>query len=558
MADIVDKADDAEYRLMVQSEHRLRAENLPFDIDVWYPILKQFTFRTVFRPFSRQEGKAVMHYYQRRYLERGEFCQLDEEILLSLRDDLDKTIKTQFPNGAFLRLCGRSPKDAEPLQREQIWQDYQARYEKLIQEGKPKNVNTKLQVIANINWMCVRNGDEAMSLLLTSERVFADLHDWIRYGEPEQIVLREFDPRIRLDYEFRTYIHKNQLNAISQYDHYAVYPHLFPIKEKIQQRIIEKWKEVHPHVGEDSYCMDFIYYPDTDEVCVIEISPFLTCTGAALFHWVETKDILENGPLEFRLNQKEHLHLADLVEANWEDRWKQKIPPWWQFFKQTPYREPPVEQKNNVRLAGPVAGGVISSGLGFYFLGISGALAAMSVVGVSCALYYFFNQPSKPNTAWKPKNEHLLFVYGTLKKGFHWNSKFLSTCEFIGAAVTKEQYPLVFGDCDVPYLLGDLPNQGRVITGELWKVDGISLAGMDDYEGCTKGYYDRRQIPVMLKNSKKEYLASAYFKTESSEDLRSREFHSEYTLEYHLANYRPIRHIQVKQQKYLGLQIEQS
>lgn len=29
-----------------------------------------------------------------------------------------------------------------------------------------------------------------MNLLLTSERVYADMIDWLDYGEPEQIVLR--------------------------------------------------------------------------------------------------------------------------------------------------------------------------------------------------------------------------------------------------------------------------------------------------------------------------------------------------------------------------------
>jgi hypothetical protein len=32
-----------------------------------------------------------------------------------------------------------------------------------------------------------------MSLLLSSERVYAEMIDWIEFGEPEQIVFREFD-----------------------------------------------------------------------------------------------------------------------------------------------------------------------------------------------------------------------------------------------------------------------------------------------------------------------------------------------------------------------------
>ena len=56
-------------------------------------------------------------------------------------------------------------------------------------------------------------------------------------------------------------------------------------KEKIQKLILKKWEEVHPYVGEESYVIDFCYFPSKDEVTVIELSPFRTCTGAACFRW---------------------------------------------------------------------------------------------------------------------------------------------------------------------------------------------------------------------------------------------------------------------------------
>ena len=32
-----------------------------------------------------------------------------------------------------------------------------------------------------------------MSLLLSSERVYAEMIDWLEFGEPEQLVFRQFD-----------------------------------------------------------------------------------------------------------------------------------------------------------------------------------------------------------------------------------------------------------------------------------------------------------------------------------------------------------------------------
>jgi hypothetical protein len=52
---------------------------------------------------------------------------------------------------------------------------------------------------------------------------------------------------------------KGNLNAISQYDHYAIYPDLEAKKEMIQEKIFALWREVHPFVGTDSYVIDFAY-----------------------------------------------------------------------------------------------------------------------------------------------------------------------------------------------------------------------------------------------------------------------------------------------------------
>jgi len=81
-----------------------------------------------------------------------------------------------------------------------------------------------------------------------------------------------------------------------------------------------------------------------------------------------------------------------------------------------------------------------------------------------------------------------------------------------------------------------------------------------------KGYYSRRQIKVIQRRPAKEnekemageveeetFLANAYFKVQSSPELREAEFQQEYTLEMHKRLYRAIRHIQVKQEMYLGV-----
>ena len=44
----------------------------------------------------------------------------------------------------------------------------------------------------------------------------------------------------------------------------------------------------------------------------------------------------------------------------------------------------------------------------------------------------------------------------------------------------------------------------------------------------------------------------AYFKTNSSDELRNSPFYEEYSLNFHKENYKAIQHIQVKQLAYLN------
>lgn len=141
--------------------------------------------------------------------------------------------------------------------------------------------------MAEVPVLRVSCGAEAMSLLLSSERVFTDCHDWIKYGEPEQVrrgqevrqqyqpltvirhgmqvVFRRWDSRLSLDLEFRGFVCRGQLRALSQYDHYMAFPHLAPLKDKIQACLVDMWAKVHPYVGVDSYVIDMAYFPHTHE-----------------------------------------------------------------------------------------------------------------------------------------------------------------------------------------------------------------------------------------------------------------------------------------------------
>jgi hypothetical protein len=300
----------AEGQLSFDSEHRLRSENLSWDIDVWYPCVVQYTSRSAFIPLTLEEAKAIQSYHDvswrhiRPHLKRDEI-----ERLKLLEKDIDLKLK-EFPRGAFIRLCGRSPKDGDPFNRHAVLHKYEENLKTLINFGHKNNVQTKMMAIARTSWLKVDTGADVMSLLLTSERVYADMIDWIRYGEPEQICLRDWTDEMSMDYEFRVFICSGVITAISQYDHYAYYPHLEKQKHVIHDGIETLWKKIHPLIGVSSYIMDVAYLNPSGKFLVIEFSPFFPCTGPALFHWGRDKDVLEGrAPFEFRIKSERLIFL---------------------------------------------------------------------------------------------------------------------------------------------------------------------------------------------------------------------------------------------------------
>jgi len=354
----------------MNGEHRLRSENLAFDVDVWYPPLAAHTFASVFLPLTRLEAQAIVAYYNAswRSIPDGMNVAVVER-LLTLEARIDEALKQFHDKGAFLRLCGRSPKDGEPTNpelRAQIWTNYQRTLRTIKEQEKEEKPSQEqqeeedqddgnLRVVAiarTESWLRVRSGADAMSLLLTSERVFSDMLDWLHFGEPEQLVLREFSNAFDLSTEFRCYIQNGQLQGISQYDTYAKHSFL-QVPEKrvaIIHAVISEWRNVRDCVEtiDGSYCADFGVDMEAGTAQLIEISPFRNCTGPALFAWQDEAFVVPDradvhddnllthmgsafpqdgtvaGQANFRIRSEVIPGISALVEMNWDLRWSKE------------------------------------------------------------------------------------------------------------------------------------------------------------------------------------------------------------------------------------------
>jgi gamma-glutamylcyclotransferase (GGCT)/AIG2-like uncharacterized protein YtfP len=89
---------------------------------------------------------------------------------------------------------------------------------------------------------------------------------------------------------------------------------------------------------------------------------------------------------------------------------------------------------------------------------------------------------------------NLIFVYGTLKRGFI-NHYLMAGQEFAGTAKTSPGYALY--DLEgYPGLVADA-GAPEGVDGEVWCVDDECLAGLDVLEGTAEGLYSRHTVPVL-------------------------------------------------------------
>jgi len=136
----------------------------------------------------------------------------------------------------------------------------------------------------------------------------------------------------------------------------------------------------------------------------------------------------------------------------------------------------------------------------------------------------------------------LVFLYGTLKRGFP-NSEFLPTgVEFVDEATTHDAMHLSVGRYGIPYLLPSGVGSGlQHVHGEVFRVDRQALATLDGFEGVGQGFYDRVAVVVMCKNQERRnqtawcYVRSAqnsgpeWAREDTLETLARRPSISEYT-----------------------------
>ncbi len=104
------------------------------------------------------------------------------------------------------------------------------------------------------------------------------------------------------------------------------------------------------------------------------------------------------------------------------------------------------------------------------------------------------------------ETETLIFVYGTLKRGFC-RAHHLTGQTFLAKAVTRPNY-LMYDCGEYPGLVVDIED-GVSIQGELWSVDEKGVSLLDQVEGVAENWFSRD--PVELINPAVNQPVHAYY-----------------------------------------------
>mmetsp|Transcript_21307 Transcript_21307/g.42297 ORF Transcript_21307/g.42297 Transcript_21307/m.42297 type:complete len:198 (+) Transcript_21307:701-1294(+) len=153
-----------------------------------------------------------------------------------------------------------------------------------------------------------------LRLFLRSQRIYQDLTLATEYSSSEKtefyqgFAVREWVD-IDIGMEFRAFVCNNRFTQMCQYDYLVQVEMLLQdnSREQLKDQLIKFWEQqVHSTLSADesnrfhSYVVD-LAVDVNGNTWVIELNPFQESTDGAMFSWAKERDLLSQGPLEFRV-----------------------------------------------------------------------------------------------------------------------------------------------------------------------------------------------------------------------------------------------------------------
>ena len=504
-------------------DHKYRHQNMSVDMDVWYPFLKDITFKTYFIPLKYREVEAIINFsYLRNKNKPDYFTKEDTDVLKNLQKKIDHYFNTidDLKNGAMFRLSGRSGKDLDYYDNKKIIKDYHDNLEKnckLLKKDK-NDMNTRYISISTLmNRFKVNNGKDVLNVLLTSDRLFLDLKDWLTHGGREQIVLRKWEDTLISSKEFRAFVSGYELRAICQDERFGLFQDLIDNKNLYEKLINDYFNTtVKPLMKIPDYIVDFAIIKN-NEVKLIEFSPYLRCTSACLFRWDKDYEEMLNGTGKLTVREEEYKGIDSFVN-DWESYQSKESDPFDKYF---------IEEDSNIFQKG------------FNFI--------KSFLPSSFTYNNYINQNQFKNRT--------IFVVSTLKTGFYWSKKYIT---YDGNENKSLGRGLLENHCinvDKNGFGWIVPKEGNKCYGEVINVSYEDFLDVEFFYGQC----DTKMKEITIKLQDKEIIAYAYIIKELFDNVKNETDTceiEEYTLEIQNDKFNSMMHVINQQERYLKMSLK--
>jgi hypothetical protein len=127
-------------------------------------------------------------------------------------------------------------------------------------------------------------------------------YESLTFGMDKSLVIRSFVENMPHEMEFRCFIHKGQLRAISQNGSPYYLPQLQDQKQQIIDRVSKFYNYLYPYIPYEDCTMDIVLWDGKGknpwDVYLVEFNPFgaEAMAGSSMFSWVRDYEILYNSP----------------------------------------------------------------------------------------------------------------------------------------------------------------------------------------------------------------------------------------------------------------------
>ena len=529
-----------EHQRKANWDHKYRHQNMSVDMDVWYPFLKSITFKTYFIPLKYREAEAILNYnFYRNKNMKDKFTKEDTKILKNLQKKVDYFFETydDLKNGAMFRLSGRSGKDMDYYDNKKIMALYEENLEKVSKKlGKEKtDVNTKYVAITTLmNRFKVNNGKDVLNVLLTSERLFLDLKDWLNHGGREQMILRKWDDSLCSDKEFRAFIQNNELKAICQDERFALFQDLVDNKDLYEKLINDYFKTaLQPLMKIPNYIADFCILKN-NEVKLIEFSPFLRCTSACLFRWDINYDEMLHGTGKLTVREKQCENLEYFVNE-WITCQSKPSDPFDNYFIEDEEEEEESQLDK-----------ILDKTKKFF-----SSLNPKKLFGKKQSNDISSNtsqvEKKEEEKIKKPFENRKIFVVSVLKTGFFWSHKYIT---YFGS----ENKTLGKGVLEDHTIYVDKNGFGWIMEIDVEYEDFLDVEFF-------YGQRDTTMQEITVKLDGKDIIVYAYIIKEIFENVKNTEPDNiceieEYTIEMQNEKFNSMQHIINQQERYLNMSLD--